>query len=116
MASPAAIDVHGTVTPGFEPVREAFAANFARGDEIGASFAATVDHLWGAESPSKLSPRDGLRSAAVHDQAGLRAVMISVGKAIYASYSRVTSLKPSSSSTSAARTPRQLAVSPMPRA
>ena len=43
MASPAAIDVHGTVTPGFEPVRDAFAANFSRGDEIGASFAATVD-------------------------------------------------------------------------
>jgi len=43
MTSPAAIDVHGTVAPGFEPVRDAFAANFATGDEVGASFAATVD-------------------------------------------------------------------------
>lgn len=43
MAGPALIDVHGTVTPGFEQVRDAFSANFASGGEIGASFAATVD-------------------------------------------------------------------------
>lgn len=43
MASSAAVDVHGTVIPGFEQVRDAFAANFARGEEIGACFAATVD-------------------------------------------------------------------------
>jgi CubicO group peptidase (beta-lactamase class C family) len=43
MATPSTIEVHGTVAPGFEEVREAFAANFDRGAEIGASFAATVD-------------------------------------------------------------------------
>jgi CubicO group peptidase (beta-lactamase class C family) len=43
MASPPTIEVHGTVAPGFEPVRDAFAANFDRGEEIGACFAGTVD-------------------------------------------------------------------------
>jgi CubicO group peptidase (beta-lactamase class C family) len=37
------VDIHGTVAPGFEPVRDAFAANFEAGAEIGASFAATVE-------------------------------------------------------------------------
>ncbi|MCU0891082.1 MAG: beta-lactamase family protein [Sandarakinorhabdus sp.] len=45
-------EVHGTVDPRFERVREAFAAALARGDDIGASFAATIDgepviDLWG---------------------------------------------------------------------
>ncbi len=44
--------IGGTCAPGFEGVREAFAANFAAGREVGASFAATVDgrpvvDLWG---------------------------------------------------------------------
>ena len=39
----ATVEIHGTVAPGFEPVREAFAANFERGEEAGASFAATVE-------------------------------------------------------------------------
>jgi len=51
----AQIDVEGTVAPGFEPAREAFAANFEReGDyqEVGASFVAfhagkCVVDLWG---------------------------------------------------------------------
>ncbi|MGE3075925.1 MAG: serine hydrolase domain-containing protein [Dehalococcoidia bacterium] len=37
------IEIHGFVAPGFEPVREAFAANFEAGSEAGASFAATVN-------------------------------------------------------------------------
>lgn len=32
------IEIHGQVAPGFEPVREAFAKNFADTDEIGAGF------------------------------------------------------------------------------
>lgn len=37
------IDIHGTLAPGFEAVRDAFADNFARGEELGARFAFTVD-------------------------------------------------------------------------
>jgi len=45
------IQIHGTCAPGFEPVREAFAANFAERDEIGASVAVaaagqTVVNMW----------------------------------------------------------------------
>ncbi len=45
-------DVHGTVAPGFEPVRDAFVANFDQGLEVGAAFAAyhrgrKVVDLWG---------------------------------------------------------------------
>ncbi len=44
--------IHGTCEPGFGPVREAFAANFAERGEIGASVAVAtqrrpVVHLWG---------------------------------------------------------------------
>lgn len=52
------IDVHGFVKPGFEPVRDAFAANFEKGLELGASVAVTRDgefvvDLWaGAADPS----------------------------------------------------------------
>ena len=45
------IEVHGTCAAGFEPVRQAFAANFAERGEIGASVAVvtggeTVVNLW----------------------------------------------------------------------
>jgi CubicO group peptidase (beta-lactamase class C family) len=45
------VTIHGTCAPDFEPVREAFAANFADRDEIGASVAvgvggAVVANLW----------------------------------------------------------------------
>jgi CubicO group peptidase (beta-lactamase class C family) len=45
-------DVHGTVDPRFERVRDALAAALSRGDDLGASFAATIDgepviDLWG---------------------------------------------------------------------
>jgi CubicO group peptidase (beta-lactamase class C family) len=45
-------DVHGEVAPGYEAVREAFAANFARGDELGAATSIYKDgvkvvDLWG---------------------------------------------------------------------
>jgi CubicO group peptidase (beta-lactamase class C family) len=48
----AAAAVSGFVAPGFEIVQDAFAANFARRDEVGAAFAAHVDgklvvDLWG---------------------------------------------------------------------
>ena len=44
--------VSGWVAPGFEPVRDAFALNFAEGRELGAAFAVTLDggpvvDLWG---------------------------------------------------------------------
>ena len=35
--------IHGTVAPGFEPVRDAFAANWRNADEVGASLAITVE-------------------------------------------------------------------------
>ena len=35
-------EIHGTCASGYEPVREAFAANFAQRDEIGASVAVVV--------------------------------------------------------------------------
>lgn len=35
--------IHGKVASGFEPVREAFEANFAAGEELGAGFAAYLD-------------------------------------------------------------------------
>lgn len=37
------IDIHGTVAPGFERVRDAFAANFAENLELGARFAFSVE-------------------------------------------------------------------------
>lgn len=36
------VDIHGTCAPRFAGVRDAFAANFAAGREVGASFAATL--------------------------------------------------------------------------
>lgn len=39
----AAIDIHGICPPGFEPVREAFAANFSEGLELGARFALAIE-------------------------------------------------------------------------
>ena len=49
--SEATAEIHGTCEPGFEPVREAFAANFAERGEIGASVAVVaggrpVVNLW----------------------------------------------------------------------
>ncbi len=45
-------EIHGTVAPGFESVRDAFAANWEQQGEVGASVCATVDgevvlDLWG---------------------------------------------------------------------
>ena len=37
------MQIHGHVAPGFESVRDAFAANFANGGDVGASFCATKD-------------------------------------------------------------------------
>jgi CubicO group peptidase (beta-lactamase class C family) len=52
MDDTAMIDVQGAVAPGFEKVRDAFAANFAEAGEIGASFAIWKDgqylvDIWG---------------------------------------------------------------------
>jgi len=52
-------EIHGTCAPGFEPVRQAFAANFAERGEIGASVAVVargepVVNLWaGWANPAK---------------------------------------------------------------
>ena len=43
------IEIHGTVAPGFEAVREAFAANWELHGEVGASVAATVNGEWVAD-------------------------------------------------------------------
>jgi len=50
-----ATDIHGTCDSRFEPVREAFLANFAAGDEVGAAVAVTVGgkyavDLWGGHT------------------------------------------------------------------
>jgi CubicO group peptidase (beta-lactamase class C family) len=56
------ITVNGTCAPGFEPVKAAFAANFAERDEIGASVAVvaggqTVVNLWaGWADPDRTTP------------------------------------------------------------
>ncbi len=47
-----AVEIQGSVAPGFEPVRDAFAANWEHHGEVGASVAMTVDgepvvDLWG---------------------------------------------------------------------
>ena len=46
------IEIHGTVAPGYEAVRDAFAANWEQNGEVGASASATVNgevvfDLWG---------------------------------------------------------------------
>ena len=48
-------DIHGICDPRFEPVREAFLATFAAGDEVGAAVAVTVNgefavDLWGGHT------------------------------------------------------------------
>src|SRR5215211_4944692 len=48
------MQIGGAVSPGFEPVRDAFATLFERGDETGAAFAAiaggrAVADLWGGD-------------------------------------------------------------------
>lgn len=50
-----AVEIHGTCAPRFAGVRDAFAANFAAGREVGASFAATlggesVVDLWAGDA------------------------------------------------------------------
>ncbi len=56
------ITIHGTCAPSFEPVRAAFAANFAERDEIGASAAVVaggevVANLWaGWADPARTTP------------------------------------------------------------
>ena len=60
--SDAQLEIHGTCKPGFEPVRDAFAANFAERDEIGASVAVVyggqpVVELWaGWADPARTRP------------------------------------------------------------
>jgi len=52
------IEIHGTVAPGFEGVRDAFATNFDEGTELGARFAFSVEgeivaDLWGGWADRK---------------------------------------------------------------
>ena len=49
------MEIHGTCEPAFEPVRAAFAGNFERGAELGASVAVTLDgrpvvDLWAGDA------------------------------------------------------------------
>ena len=49
------VDIQGNVAPGFEAVRDAFAANFTERGDVGASFAIWKDgdylvDLWGGHS------------------------------------------------------------------
>lgn len=53
-------EIYGTTAPGFEPVRDAFAANWQTGNEIGAAFALMIDgetvvDLWGGWADRKKS-------------------------------------------------------------
>lgn len=53
-------EIHGKTAPGFEPVREAFAANWQTGNEIGAAFSLMIDgetvvDLWGGWADRKKS-------------------------------------------------------------
>ena len=55
------VELNGSCAPGFEPVREAFAQNFAEGLELGASVAITRDgepvvDLWAGDADSKGTP------------------------------------------------------------
>lgn len=55
------MEVHGFCKTGFEPVREAFVANFERGLEVGASVAVTRDgepvvDLWAGDADAKGTP------------------------------------------------------------
>lgn len=58
------MEVEGRVAPGFEGVRDAFAANLANGEDLGASFCATRDgevvvDIWGGwADPAKSRPWD----------------------------------------------------------
>jgi len=68
------VEIHGTLAPGFEPVGEAFAANFAERGEVGASFCTyaegrPVADLWAGEA------RPG-----VPWEEGTMAVVFSTGK------------------------------------
>lgn len=53
-------EIHGECAPRFQAVRDAFASNFESGDEIGASFSATLDgetviDLWAGEADAARS-------------------------------------------------------------
>lgn len=57
----AVVEVHGICAPGFEPVREAFIANFEQGLEVGASVAVTRDgefvvDLWAGDADENGTP------------------------------------------------------------
>jgi CubicO group peptidase (beta-lactamase class C family) len=58
------VEIGGTVEPGFEGVRDAFANNFVEHDEVGASYAFYVDgekvvDLWGGTRTDTGAPYDG---------------------------------------------------------
>ena len=62
MTTPAATAIHGDVSPGFEPVRDAFVENFARRNELGAACCVyrhgekVVDIWGGVHSPGSARP------------------------------------------------------------
>ena len=60
VAVPSSVAVQGTVSPGFEAVRDAFAENFARRGELGGACCAYLEgekvvDLWGGICSSKAS-------------------------------------------------------------
>ncbi len=60
MSGARVLEIKGTVVQGFEGARDAFAANFEKGGEVGASFAVWKDgdylvDLWGGHADSALS-------------------------------------------------------------
>ncbi|BAN03607.1 serine hydrolase domain-containing protein [Ilumatobacter coccineus] len=64
-------EIHGTVAPGFEAVRDAFAANWETGGEVGASVSATVGgetvvDLWGGTATYDDGERDWERDTIVN--------------------------------------------------
>jgi len=77
--------VGGHVEPGFEPVAEAFAANFAQRGEVGAAFAATLDgrpvvDLWGglADRPAGRPWREDTMQVIFSGTKGLTALCVAM--------------------------------------
>ena len=57
----AEVDIRGVCPPAFEPVREAFAANFAQGVELGARFALAIEGEIVVDLMGGWADRDGTR-------------------------------------------------------
>jgi len=74
------IEIHGRLAPGFEPVRDAFAANFAEHDELGAAFTLMQDGEILADLRAGWADRKKMRAW----QADTIVPVFSTGKAVTA--------------------------------